>query len=394
MRSFRIALLLAAPFVSVTAQQVPLRDLPKPSREIEDPFSMVQSGSEFRPGQLLVADGIDAEVTLIDFIRGTRKVLGRKGAGPGEYTLPVGVMRLTGDTVVVLDAAAGAPGQPQTTMRVVKFLPDLTPGTTSHITTFSIQDSSTVTGTMFPGPKGEVLSTSLKLKLTPQGPFPGDTMHIVRFALTHDAKLTRLDAIRTPQSPGRENVPIAGGLKVKVPYFGVVNADAWTAFPDGRVAIIRGTNYTIEFILPDGKRTAPIAIPYERIKLTEADHAIELAAFRKVVSDAMGMIKKTLPPNFKLELEITPPASWPAEYPPIGLIVAYPAPSGHVWVRRSMPSRLDSEHWDVIDRTGKLTARWKLPSKTTLLAVGDGAVYAVRTDEDDLRYVQRIPIPK
>jgi hypothetical protein len=297
---------------------------------------------------------------------------------------------MPGDTIVVLDAAGGS----QTTLRVVRFLPDLKAGTTTTLTVFNTQDTSIVQGTIFPAANGQVYSTAIKLKVTPQGPVPSDTMHIVRFPLDLVPKFAKLDAIRTPQAPGRETTPLPNGVKVKLPYFGAVIADAWTAFPDGRIAIIRGANYTVEFVAPDGKKSAPVAIPYERFKLTEADRDIELKAFRKQTSDGMAVMRRAMPPNFNLELEITPPPTWPTEYPPIGFIVAWPAPNGNVWVRRSVPSRLDREQWDVISPAGKLVARWQLPPKTTLSAVGTDAVYTVRTDEDDLRYVQRIPVPR
>ena len=47
-----------------------------------------------------------------------------------------------------------------------------------------------------------------------------------------------------------------------------------------------------------------------------------------------------------------------------------------------------------IDRAGKLVARWQLPRKVTVAGMGEGFVYTVRTDEDDLRYLQRVPLPK
>ena len=46
----------------------------------------------------------------------------------------------------------------------------------------------------------------------------------------------------------------------------------------------------------------------------------------------------------------------------------------------------------MIDQAGKLVARWKLPAKTTIVAIGQGVVYTVRTDEDDLRYLQRVEV--
>jgi hypothetical protein len=63
-------------------------------------------------------------------------------------------------------------------------------------------------------------------------------------------------------------------------------------------------------------------------------------------------------------------------------------------VQRIVPKRIDREHWDVIDAAGKLVARWQLPAKTTIVALGNGVAYTVRTDEDDLKYVQRVVLPR
>ena len=65
-----------------------------------------------------------------------------------------------------------------------------------------------------------------------------------------------------------------------------------------------------------------------------------------------------------------------------------------MWVKRATPIRAGREQWDVIDPAGKLVARWQLPVKVTLVAVGQNTVYTVRTDDDDLRYVQRVELPR
>jgi hypothetical protein len=77
---------------------------------------------------------------------------------------------------------------------------------------------------------------------------------------------------------------------------------------------------------------------------------------------------------------------------PLGAIAG---PDGLLWVKRSTPFRTGREQWDVIDAAGKLVARWRLPAKTSIVAVGQaGAVYTVRTDEDDLRWLQRVQMPR
>jgi len=91
---------------------------------------------------------------------------------------------------------------------------------------------------------------------------------------------------------------------------------------------------------------------------------------------------------------VTEPPSWSAEYPPLAILGVMPAPNGDLWVKRAVPARLDRERWDVIDRSGRLVARWQLPPGVNLVALGTGSVYTVRIDEDDLRYVQRVELPR
>jgi hypothetical protein len=157
---------------------------------------------------------------------------------------------------------------------------------------------------------------------------------------------------------------------------------------------VRGATYNVEFIAADGKRSAPTAITYERIKVTDADKSAELADAKREMSDQQKAMQKMMPANMSFTFELTPPEKWPNEYPPVGGYAAIPAPDGRLWVKRAIPVRIGREQWDVIDANGKLVARYQLPKKVNLFAAGDGVVYTVRVDEDDLRYLQRVPIPK
>jgi hypothetical protein len=390
MRRLALVGIAAALPATAFAQQVPLRDLPKPVKEIEDPFSLVMGIAELKPGQVVVVDGMETTVTHVDFATGAKRVLGRKGNGPGEYNNPVGVIRLPGDTILVLDAPGGGGGA---AIRAVKFLPNFNPGTTSNMMLMNTADTTIVQGTMFVDRAGKLYSTSVKLLMGPTGPTPADSMIIVRFDLEANPGFTRLGAIKTPQTGSQERRLEGSTIVVRVPFAGLALADAWTLLPDGTIAIIRGKGYTIEFLGRDGKTTPPVAIPYERIRVTEADKKAELDWQREQLNSVMAVIKKTMPPNLTLDLAITPPPSWPVEYPPIAAIIAWPAPNGNVWVRRSVPARLDREQWDVIDRSGKLVARWQLPPSTSLIGIGANAVYTSRRDEDDLRYLQRVVLP-
>lgn len=383
-----IALLASQLAHSLAAQELPIRDLPKPVREIEDPFSLILSTRELRPGLLVVSDGEEGQVSLVDFARGSKSPLGRKGGGPGEYNLAAAVFRLAGDTLWILDGQGGA-------ARIVSFGPDLKAGTTFIIQLFDQQDTTIVQGAMFNDTRGRLYSTAMKLRMSGTGAIIPDSMDLVWF----DPRATRMvrnlvARVRTP-STGKQDIQRQGGnIKVSTPFPGLLPADAWVAFPDGRVAIVRGANYRVEFILPNGSKPSPTVIPYERYRVTEADKKAELDEVRRQTAQQMTMLRKMMPAGVTLDVEVTPPPSWPAEYPPVVPLGALPAPNGDLWVRRSIPAKLERERWDVIDRSGRLVARWQLPTKVALVALGTGSVYTARIDQDDLRYVQRVDLPQ
>jgi hypothetical protein len=64
-----------------------------------------------------------------------------------------------------------------------------------------------------------------------------------------------------------------------------------------------------------------------------------------------------------------------------------------IWVNRTRAANDDTPDFDVIDPTGKVAMRVQLPAKTRLVGLGNGTVYATRTDEDDLQYLQRYRLP-
>lgn len=381
------ALLVAAP---VLAQQVPVRDLPKPVRELEDPLSFVAGGMELRPGQLLVIDGVEMQLALADFAKGTQTAVGRQGSGPGEYRAPGGLIRMPGDTIWVVDAAQ---------QRLVAFTADLKPGPTIPLQVLDQQTMSTITAPFLGDRSGRLYASAMSLQMGRSGAagvqmrLP-DSVSVVRLDLRDQKTKTELAKVRFPTSGQPEMKQLSQTqIKMSLQYPGLVASDPWTVFPDGRLAIVRGNAYTVEFIAADGKRSAPVRVAYDAIPVTDADKKAEMDEAQRLMKEQMKAAQKMMPPNVQFEFELLPPATWPSHYPPVAALGLLTAPDGRLWVKRATPFRAGREQWDVLDQAGKLVARWRLPAKTTLIAVGQGAVYTVRTDEDDLRYVQRVEVP-
>lgn len=391
-RSCALALVASAffvPGIAARAQQVAVRDLPKPTREIDDPFSLVVGAIELKANQVIVADGGEGQLSVADFTTGTRTPLGRQGSGPGEYRTPGGVFRMQGDTIWVLDAAA---------MRIVVFNPDLKPGTTFPFITFDQSTGTALTAPFFNDRRGRLYASSMAIQAGRGASgasmkFP-DSVGVLRVDPRSDAARTELTRVRFPTSGNPEMKQDGNAFKYTMAYPGLVASDPWTVFDDGRIAILRGATYTVEFIGTDGKHSPPVRIAYDHIRLTDADKKAEMDEAKRQMVEQGKAVQKMMPAGFSIQFEILPPASWPDEYPPVSPLGAMAAPDGRLWVKRATPIRVGREQWDVIDQAGKLVARWRLPPKVTLVAVGRGVVYTVRTDEDDLRYVQRVELPR
>lgn len=382
-----IALVVAAP---VYGQAVPVRDLPKPAEEIDDPFSLITTALELKPGQVLAVDGTEGALVLVDFAKRTRTAIGRQGSGPGEYRAPAGLFRVRGDTIWLLDAML---------QRITAYNPDLTPGTTFPLLILDQSTMTVLTAPFFGDRTGRLYSSAMKIQAGVGGggndmqmTLP-DSVGVVKFDPRQAAR-TEVAKVRFPVSGKPEISRSGNAMKYTMAFPGLIASDPWAVFPDGRIAIIRGANYQVEFISPDGKKTIGGRIAYEPVRVTAADQKAEMDEAKRQMEEQGKVAQKMMPAGFSMDFELLPPVNWPSHYPAVGALGALAAPDGRLWVRRGIPFRVGREQWDVIDATGKLVASWRLPPKTTITAVGQGVVYAVRTDEDDLRYIQRVVIPR
>ena len=68
-----------------------------------EPFTRVLGVAELPDGRLVVVDGGEQLVRLVDFARDTSWQIGRRGRGPNEYLRPFGPVSLPGDSLAVYD---------------------------------------------------------------------------------------------------------------------------------------------------------------------------------------------------------------------------------------------------------------------------------------------------
>jgi hypothetical protein len=76
----------------------------KPDASIKEPFTMVTGVRDLPGNRAIVTDQSERLVFLVDFTTGTRRQLGRQGDGPAEYRFPMAPMAAPGNKTWIFDA--------------------------------------------------------------------------------------------------------------------------------------------------------------------------------------------------------------------------------------------------------------------------------------------------
>jgi hypothetical protein len=383
---FAARVIAFAPLLGVipaaTRAQVQTHVLTRPEVEYPESFTRIRGVRELGDGRVLVLDFRERSVQLIDLQSGRATRVGRTGKGPGEYSLPVGLIPLGGGSFGIVDEA---------TRRILVVLRD---GKTGR--TFRPEPPAAVDGDDW---EALLHEADERGRLYAQGPLwrtvkgivgPNDSVPVVRW---------------TPGQPGSDTLTwvriqgtSAGGSmrgKAHVISIGVdpfVARDQWAVAADGRIAVADPDNYRILFTDPTGRRTAGPPIPFTPLEFTEA-HKQEWRAQQRggvaiVGGDDGNVSMRPVRPGRN-----EPEPKWPDYLPPfLGGALKF-APDGRLWVRRSGAAGA-ALTYDVIDHQGRAVQRVELPKHTQLIGFGaNGAIYTVRTDDDDLEYLQRYRIP-
>ncbi len=147
-------------------------------------------------------------------------------------------------------------------------------------------------------------------------------------------------------------------------------------FRDGWIAIARLDPYGVEWRSPDGRpmRAAPIVVPQVRM-----DESIKRAAIIESLGVASSDVSTS---SFR---------DWPDEVPPFTRSALVAAPDGALLVERQHIPGADGAHYDVVDRRGVRTASLELAPTEHLVGSGAHVVYVVRTNDDGIERLRRVP---
>ncbi|MGQ0702942.1 MAG: hypothetical protein ACT4PM_07395 [Gemmatimonadales bacterium] len=383
------AALLALAFFPPTALPQAKIALGKPDAEYPEGITRVTAVRELPTGKVLIADALDKVVQLVDLAAGTAVKVGREGSGPGEYELPISLAGLPDGSTLVQDMLnrrfliVGADGKPGEFLGLPR-----PPG--------SEGGPGMAIGGM------EVRAADSQGRLYFQGvPFSrgvaADSVPLLRW----DRVRPTLDTVGFLKMPagsvqvsggrGRGEVRI-GGQKAFTP------AETWAVTGDGRIARVLPSPYRVVWYDGQGRPTAGPVQPYTPIKVTDADKEQVREARQRNPGIAItvgpeGRSVSRAPvsqmPDLQFE-ETMPPFPSGAGSGGVGVLGT---PDGEVWVLRHRPASDKVPSYDVFDRSGALVKKVTLPPNCRVVGFGKGTVYVVRTDEDDLQYLQRYRKP-
>lgn len=189
-----------------------------------------------------------------------------------------------------------------------------------------------------------------------------------------------VDTVTTMHIPVMKMVTVAGpnGLGMgTVAINPFPDTDDWALLPDGTIAIVRGHDYHIDWVRPDGSKTSTPKMPFDWKRLTLEDKqqaldSIKRAHDAQVAKQPRSPADGPAPPFATVE-----PSDLPDYVPPIKLGQTKVDRDGNLWILPATSTLTTGGLvFDVVNRKGEIFERVQLPVGRNLAGFGpNGAVY-------------------
>ena len=383
-----VACLLLVP--TYTTAQVERQSLTQADVTFPEPFTRIVGLRELSDGRVLIADQVERQVSLIDFESGAVDQLGRRGQGPGEYESPRGLLSLSGGASLLVDFGNMRMTRIEADGRLTTSWSLMSGGEAIRIiqpTASDLTDRVYYSG-----------AAGLNFQRGGRGPEPSDSAPLLRW----DPESNATDTVATLHAPpaiamnrgggvGSFRFNAAGGARITgIRRHPFQPRDAWTVAPDGRVAVVRATEYRVDWFSPDGRMTRGPVVDYRPIRVTNAekqawaDQQAGQQMTMRVLGGTGGGSRTFQAPRPDVDA-----VDFPDFKPPFGENAAAATPDGNVWVKRSRRHDEETTLYDVFNADGERVRQVQLDENRQVVGFGTGVVYVVATDEYDLQWLER-----
>jgi hypothetical protein len=246
----------------------------------------------------------------------------------------------------------------------------------------------------------------------PMMPTPPESAMIVRVDLA-TRQLDTVGVIKIPKVNMQVSQDEKGNMRITSELNPLPVVDDWAVLSDGTVAFVRGQDYHVDFVSPDGTKRAAPKVPFDWQRLTDEDKvafidSVKAARARLAAAQQSGPTPAGGPAGpadgggQRIVIQMGPdggrggaanggtqpqvnfiaPSELPDYKPPFFANSVRADEEGNLWIR-TIPTKQISGGmvYDVVNRDGKLVDRVQVPPGRTIAGFGpDGAVYLVSRD--------------
>lgn len=372
-----LLLALGSPLCLFAQQPRAARPLAAPNAELEEPWSGPLQLVELRSGEILVHDSQEKRLAVADFRTQEQRDVAREGSGPTEFRSAMGLWRMQGDSVQLLDFLQQRILVLDPTGKAIETRPLPGAGDPMAMMNRPVTRHLDAKGRYY----GQAIAIS----------FEGGQMSMADSALIVRTDPATLKADTLTKFPTFTKAPQFSPQRLRIEVPGYPAVDAWGVYPDGRVIVVRGNGYLPEiFPAAAGASRKGARLPYAQMPVTEADKKAMMDSVKRAIDQGMrqaaGMGAGQMP-----QIDLVEPAQWQSQRPPLTSDVIRVDPKGRAWV--AVVDRTPGQRFDLLDANAAVVEAIKLARNEILLGFGASSVYTAVKDEDDLLTIRRHPIP-
>lgn len=355
---------------TVLMQEVPTVAPGRPDARSSEGFTSIFAVHELADGRVLVTDNLDNAIRVVDLRAGTVRELGRRGQGPLEYQSAHTILRGSGDTMLVTDNVQ---------RRFVKLV-------NGEIVATERQPDALASLASFSAPisdeRGRLYFDLRTIDMSADGFHERDGV-VMRWT-PGTTSLDTVAVLRVMSHAPRANTG----------YNPFRYRDGWGLAADGAIAIIGTEPYRVEWIT-GRQRTSGSPISYDRVRIDAGERDAERDAFSRRGRGGMRFrgppqARGSRDPQIRRQI---PDDVFPPFKPPFTESRVLVSPAGEVWIPRASPWNAERTIVDVVGRDAILRRHVSIPVNTRVVGFGRGVMFVAVTDEDDLQWLERIPLP-
>ena len=376
-----------------------VRPLPRASATTSEPLASTSQVRALPGGRVLVNDATRRRLVLFDSTLKSFTVVADSAVGfHSPYGAAIGtLLPYRGDSSLLMDA---------TSLSMLVIDPE---GRIVRVRAIPRSQDATRISNMYTGidASGRIIyrgTNPLILPSVPQGggiavPEQPDSIAVLRIDLA-TRKLDTAAMVKTPKSSMIVSQSPSGGTRITSRQHPMPMLDEWAVTSDGRIALVRGRDYHVDWLNLDGTITSSPKMPFDwqriedkrafidsvrvarekqreqSLKFTQARYDSLMELSRKTGSqppEPLPPLEQMYPP-----IQLVDADEIPDYRPPFGTNSVRADADGNIWIRTNpMKPTPGGPVYDIVNGNGELVDRVQIAPARTLVGFGPGGVVYV-----------------